>query len=246
MRSMIITLDGPAGSGKSTVARLLAQRLVFQLLDTGAMYRGLTAHCLDQGLSPLQDADLVIKLARQSPVHFDWDADPPRLHVADRDVTDRLRDMDVTDHVSDLSSLQEVREMMVCQQRLIVQKYPRIVTEGRDQGSVAFPKADVKFYLDANPRVRARRRAAQLRGLGKPADENQILERITQRDQKDTQRRDGPLICPDDAIRIDTSALTLEQVVNLLEDLVQQHVSRDLVSIKSDISADGHGQQHED
>ena len=231
MQSIVITLDGPAGSGKSTVAGQLARRLGLELLDTGAMYRGLTAHCLDQKLDPTHDAAAVVRLAQQTHVSFDWMVSPPRLCVDGRDVTQRLRDPDVTASVSDVSCLAPVREVMVQAQRRMAAEHPKLVTEGRDQGSVVFPDAQVKFYLDANPKVRAHRRTQQLQSLGKSADDAQVLERITKRDHQDTHRQDGPLICPDDAVRIDTSNLTLEQVVNVLEDVVRQRVGGDLPDV---------------
>jgi cytidylate kinase len=216
MDPMIVTLDGPAGSGKSTVARLLAQRLGLEFLDTGAMYRGITAVCLDQGVS-LSDPGAVIEMARLQSLRFDWHTDPPRLKVGARDVTDRLRDPDVTGGVSEIASIGPVRSVLVEAQRRIGREHPRLVTEGRDQGSVVFPQAQAKFYLDARPEVRARRRADQLRQGGKRVDEHQILEQILHRDHRDSARTDGPLICPPDATRIDTSDMTLDQVVDLLE-----------------------------
>lgn len=237
MRPLIITLDGPAGSGKSTVTGLLAKRLGMELLDTGAMYRGLTAHCLDSGIDPVTQAESVVVAARNAPIRFDWTTDPPRLHVAQRDVTPRLRDPDVTANVSDVASIADVRLVLVQAQRRIAEEHPRLVTEGRDQGSVVFPKAAVKFYLDANPQIRAARRAEQLRQAGKPADEAQILQRITHRDRRDTHRQDGPLICPDDAVRVDTSGLTLDQVVDFLEDAVRRQVGVDLATKASGSSS---------
>ncbi len=224
MEPLIVTLDGPAGSGKSTVAGLLAKRLGLELLDTGAMYRGLTACCLDRGIDPASQPDAAMDLAKRVSVRFDWGGHPPRLYVDERDVTDRLRDADVTASVSDIASMSDIRMVLVKAQRQIAEHHPRLVTEGRDQGSVVFPKAAVKFYLDANPRVRAARRAAQLRESGRPADEEKILQQITRRDHRDANRTDGPLICPDDAIKADTSDLPLDRVVDLLEQKVRQAV----------------------
>jgi cytidylate kinase len=227
MQPLIVTLDGPAGSGKSTVARLLARRLGVEFLDTGAMYRGLTAMCVDKGVDPGTDRAAAVALARGADVRFDWKVDPPALLVDGHDLTERLRDPDVTSRVSDLAGIGPIREVLVAAQRRIGQQHPRLVTEGRDQGSVVFPDAQVKFYLDAAPGVRARRRSAQLREAGKPVDEAQLLKQIVDRDQRDSTRDDGPLVCPDDAIRMDTSDLSLDGVVDRLESLVRQQVAVD-------------------
>ncbi len=229
MQALIVTLDGPAGSGKSSVARLLAQRLGVMFLDTGAMYRGLTALCLEQAVDPGQDPQQAVALGQRARFRFDWHTDPPRLHIeyagVDRDVTDRLRDADVTRAVSDIACNSGVRRLMVAMQQRIGEEHPRLVTEGRDQGSVVFPKAQVKFYLDARPQIRAHRRAEQLRQAGKPADEAQILPQIIERDRRDMARPDGPLVCPEGAIRVDTSDMTLPQVVDTLERQVRERAA---------------------
>ncbi|MEQ9453329.1 MAG: (d)CMP kinase [Phycisphaeraceae bacterium] len=224
MRRLIVTLDGPAGSGKSTAAWLLAERLGLEMLDTGAMYRGLTAKALDRGIDIESEGHAVVELARSMKIRFDWESRPPRLWIGDRDLTDRLRDTDVTQWVSDVSSMPPVRLVMVEAQQRIATEHPRLVTEGRDQGSVVFPDADAKFYLDASPVVRSKRRADQLRAAGKPVDLDQIREAIILRDRKDASRSDGPLICPEDAERIDTSGMSLEDVVELLAGRVRAMV----------------------
>lgn len=211
-RGSIITIDGPAGAGKSTVARRLADRLGMQFLDTGAMYRGVAAAALDAGIHPA-DADAVAELAEGLRLDFDWASDPPRLSVDGRDATDRLRDADVTTAVSEVATNPRVRERLVEVQRRIGLEHPYLVTEGRDQGSVVFPAAPVKFFLDASAEVRAERRAAQLRAAGHAADASVILREIRERDQRDSSRRDGPLIRPPDAIVIDSSHMTQDQVV---------------------------------
>jgi cytidylate kinase len=228
MKPLVITLDGPAGSGKSTVARELARRLGLEFLDTGAMYRGLTAVCLDRGIDPVQDPQAAVALARQTDLSFDWTADPPRLYAqvggagaSRRDTTDRLRAADVTGRVSQVAAMPEVRRVLVEQQQRIGRDHPRLVTEGRDQGSVVFPEAQVKFYLDADPPVRARRRALELRAAGRAADEAETLRQIMERDRRDAGRSSGPLVCPPGAARIDTSDLTLEQVVALVESVAR-------------------------
>ena len=226
MQRLIVTVDGPAGSGKSTVARQLAKRLEIEFLNTGAMYRGLTAHAIDRGIDPSHDADAVVELAQRQEMCFNWQTDPPRLMVGGVDVTDRLPDSDVTSHVSDVAALKQVRQVLVEVQRRIGEKHPRLVTEGRDQGSVVFPQAEVKFFLDASLAVRAQRRYDQIREVGHLANLEHIRQSLLSRDHRDLDRVDGPLICPEDAARIDTTEMTLDQVVNLLESKVQQAVSQ--------------------
>lgn len=225
MDPLIITLDGPAGSGKSSVARQLAHRLGLEFLDTGAMYRGITAQCLDDGIDPKSNPQIVEEFARDCMIRFDWKSDPPRLFINNRDVTHRLRDSDVTGNVSEVAAMPQVRRVLVQEQRQIGRLHPRLVTEGRDQGSVVFPNAQVKFFITASPQVRAARRAEQLRAAGREADERLILQQIVSRDQRDSTRTEGPLIKPDDAQEIDTSSISLEQVLDLLEERVKARMN---------------------
>lgn len=226
MDPLIITLDGPAGSGKSSVARQLAKRLGVEFLDTGAMYRGITAQCLDDGIDPRSHSQIVEEFARDCMIRFDWKTDPPRLFINNRDVTHRLRDSDVTGCVSEVAAISEVRRVLVQEQRHIGRLHPRLVTEGRDQGSVVFPQAQFKFFITASPQVRAMRRAEQLRAAGRDADERVILQQIVSRDERDSTRSEGPLIKPEDAIEIDTSNMSLDQVLDLLEQKVRAKVDR--------------------
>ncbi|MGQ0627355.1 MAG: (d)CMP kinase [Phycisphaerales bacterium] len=224
---LIVTIDGPAGTGKSSVARSLARRLGVDFLDTGAMYRAATALSIDAGIN-LLDAPAVCELVARADIHFDWSKDPPEVSTGARDgyrsLASRIREPDVTREVAPLSSIPRLREHMVAKQRIIGAQHPRLVTEGRDQGSVVFPDADVKFYLDASARVRAARRADQIRSGGAEADEAQLLDEITQRDQVDKSKPVGPLVCPRDAYVVDTSHLTFEQVVEQLEQVVRIRV----------------------
>lgn len=221
---IIITIDGPAGTGKSSVARKLAERLGLDFLDTGAMYRAAAVICIEKQLDPEQTERFVQTVA-SADLHFDWQTDPPAILAWDEPLGDRIRDHDVTKLVSPLAAVGDLRRHMVRKQRIIAHQHPRLVTEGRDQGSVAFPDAAAKFYLDARPEVRARRRQDQLARAGRevPAFEEMLIE-IQQRDDSDRSRTDGPLVCPPDAQVIDTSDLSLSEVLNQLEMAARQSI----------------------
>jgi cytidylate kinase len=220
-RPVIITIDGPAGTGKSTVAHLLARRLGLEFLDTGAMYRATALVALDQNIDP-GDGPALAAAVREISLHFDWRSDPPRVMVGDRDVSRRIRDLDVAEIVSIVAAQPEVRQVLVEQQRRIAADHPRLVTEGRDQGSVVFPDAGARFYIDAAIEIRADRRARQLIEAGMDVDHERIVRGIIERDRVDSSRSDGPLIRPQGAIAVETSALTAEQVVDELERLSRE------------------------
>ncbi|MFN7019706.1 MAG: (d)CMP kinase [Phycisphaerales bacterium] len=223
---LIITIDGPAGTGKSTVARRLASRLGVDFLDTGAMYRAAALIAAERGLS-VSDAQSVVEAVRNVDMRFDWTTDPPDLLCDGRSVMLRIRDEDVTSIVSPIAGIAELRRLMVERQRAIASVHTRLVTEGRDQGSVVFPDADVKIFMYASAEVRAKRRTDELRSRGIPADEDKILSEIIERDRSDTTRAVGPLVCPDDAQRVDTSRLSIDQVVDELERRVRATVAAD-------------------
>ena len=221
---LIITIDGPAGTGKSTVAAELADALGIEFLDTGAMYRAATAIAMDQAMD-LQDREGLAQRVRQADMRFDWTSDPPTLLTFGEPIRARLRDEDVTRNVSTVSAIPEVRRELVERQRRIGEIHPRLVSEGRDQGSVVFFDAELKIYLDADASVRAKRRADQLAQHGRNADVESLAREIIERDRRDATRDVGPLICPDDAVRVDTSDLTREHVVERLAELACQTLS---------------------
>jgi len=223
LREAIVTIDGPGGAGKSSVAREAARRLGLDFLDTGAMYRAATALAIDHGVD-LADEHAVEKLAREAHLRFDWTCDPPRLMAFGRPMTSRLRDADVDARVSGVAGLPKVRALMVDMQQRIGREHPKLLTEGRDQGSVVFPDALVKIYLTASVGARARRRADQIRAHddGRAADEAAIARELETRDVSDKQRSVGPLVCPVDAVVLDTSELTFEQSVARVVSIVRE------------------------
>jgi cytidylate kinase len=178
---------------------------------------------IDEGVAADDGAALAARIAEEG-LAFDWSSRPPRMLLGGRDLTERIRDADVNVVVSVVARQAALRAALVEAQRVIGRAHPRLVTEGRDQGSVVFPDAQVRLYLDAHPEVRARRRVEQMRSQGRPADYEAVLRAIQQRDHLDETRTDGPLVCPQGAVRVDTSGLSLDQVVGELERIVRASV----------------------
>ena len=211
---MIVTIDGPAGAGKSTVARNLAQRLGFRFLDTGAMYRAvaLTAVTSDIGWD---QPDRLARLAEQSSIQ--WQGTHVLLNGDD--VTEAIRSPEVTEVIHFVADNPVVRRRLVELQRQEALG-GNIVTEGRDQGTVAFPDAECKIYLTATAQERARRRVAELAARGIAAVFEDVLAQQTQRDQRDKSREVGRLMRAPDAIEVVTDGMSSDEVVALLEQLV--------------------------
>ena len=204
---IIITIDGPAGSGKSTVAKKLADVLRMEYLDTGGMYRATALLGLRHGVD-WNNPDELTKLVRQHRI----DGREGRTLLDAEDVTGVIRSSEVTAHTHYSADNPDIRKIMVDLQREIA-KGRAIVTEGRDQGSAVFPDAHCKFYLTASPEERATRRVQELSQRGEQVDFNRILADINERDRRDSQRAVGPLVQPEDAILIDSSKMNPDQVV---------------------------------
>ena len=209
---MIITIDGPAGTGKSTVARVVAEQLGFDFLDTGAMYRAVGLAALRRN-SNLDDSRELAFVARHCRITFDFSQSPPTVLLNDEPVGHLLRGSDATRAASYVAAVPAIRMQLVEEQRAIGNERENLVTEGRDQGTVVFPDAELKFYLDASPQERARRRVKQLRDRGEIVDHNAILSEIMTRDQRDSSRTVGPLAVPRDALVIDTTLMSEDQVI---------------------------------
>jgi cytidylate kinase len=210
---MVITIDGPAGTGKSSVALAVAERLGFDFLDTGAMYRAIGVAALRREIN-LEDQRELTFVARHARIEYDWSKHPPGVLLNDEPVGHLLRGAEATRAASYVAVVPAIREMLVRQQQEIGRSHGDLVTEGRDQGTVVFPEAGLKFYLDATPAERARRRVHQLRARGEIVDYQEILNQIEARDQRDKTRSVGPLSVPADAEVIDTTELTQEQVID--------------------------------
>jgi len=213
---MIVTIDGPAGAGKSSVARELAERLGFCFLDTGAMYRAVAWAAARQGVA-WDDQHAVAEIAARLPLAFD----AQRILLGGEDITRAIRSQEVTDNTHFVADNPLVRAELVALQRRLAQGTD-VVTEGRDQGTVAFPEAQCKFFLTASPRERARRRWEQLRARGEHVALDAVLAQQNQRDARDESRACGPLTPAADAVIVATDDLTREQVVDRLERLVRQ------------------------
>jgi len=218
---MIITIDGPAGSGKSTVAALLAKRLGLYYLDTGAMYRAVTWTALEQNVD-MDDVQALEDLTSQSHIEVNYGENPCQVKVNGQVVTDAIRAPEVTEQAHKIARIPGIRRIMVQRQREIAARSPGVVAEGRDQGTVVFSDADFKFYLDADAECRAHRRWRQLQDTpaGKGLSYPEILAAQQQRDSRDKNRLVSPLKVPPDARVIDTTKMTIDQVVQTL----YQHV----------------------
>ena len=210
---MIITIDGPAGTGKSTVAQTVARDLGFDFLDTGAMYRAIGLAALRRN-ADLGDERELAYIARLAKIVFDFSTHPPGVTLNGEPVGHLLRAGEATRAASFVAQVPAVREILVKQQQEIGASRPNLVTEGRDQGTVVFPHAELKFYLDATPAERARRRASQLRARGEVVDIAMIQDQIMDRDSRDARRAVGPLAIPGGAEVIDTTELPLQSVVD--------------------------------
>jgi len=223
---MVITIDGTVGSGKSTAAAGLARRLGACHLDTGAMYRALTLKALETG-ADLEDADALAALARASIVELDGEPGRQRVRLDGRDVTEAVRENRVSTHSHYLARTPGVRRVLVAAQRAFAERAGDVVAEGRDQGTVVFPDADAKFFLDAAPEVRARRRQLELEGRGTYRSYREVLGEITQRDRRDTSREADPLRMAEDAVRVDTTDLDVEEMIDVLAREVQRRAKED-------------------
>lgn len=219
-RRLIIAIDGPAGSGKSTTARLVAKRIGYTYLDTGAFYRALTLKVLDAGIA-LEDAARILQLAAATQIELQPHEEKNRIWMDGREVTNMIREPRVTNAVAPIAANPEVRALMVEKQRAIGRN-GGVVMEGRDIGTVVFPQAEVKIFMQASLEARARRRQEELAAMGIARDFTTLQAEIAERDEKDTSRKHAPLLRAPDAVLLDTTQMTIEQQVDFIVHTVEK------------------------
>ncbi len=216
--SINIAIDGPSAAGKSTIAKRLAKLLNYRYLDTGAMYRSVALKASALGID-LDDEKKIMAMLRDTIISFDIGG---RVYLDEVDVSLAIREHAVSAAASKVSLLKEVRNDMVARQRQIAEKQPGIIMDGRDIGSVVLPSAELKIYLSALPEVRAQRRFQELLDKGSDCDYQVILQEVIERDIQDSTRENSPLIKCDDAVEIDTSYLSVEEICTIIYDLALQ------------------------
>ncbi|MBX7150089.1 (d)CMP kinase [bacterium] len=214
MKKIIITLDGPAGSGKSTTAREVARKINYTYLDTGAMYRAITLAVLEKKINPSHVAD-IIALLPDVQLLLTYENGTQKTFLNGRDVSEDIRSIAVTQNVSAISSIREVRQFLVKQQREIG-KQGGFVIDGRDAGTVIFPNAELKFFLTANVEERAKRRQTEMAAKGTHISLEDMIADIRSRDELDSNREESPLVKAAGAIELDNSAMTIDEQVDFV------------------------------
>jgi len=219
-----IAIDGPAGAGKSSVAKAVARELGAIYLDTGAMYRSVGLYMLRQGVDP-KDAETVAARAREAKVDIRYVDGKQHVYLLGEDVSEAIRENEVSAAASGVSAVQLVREILVARQQEIAREQS-VVMDGRDIGTKVLPDATLKIYLTASAEVRARRRFLELEKKGKPVPYEQLLAEINQRDWDDSHRAASPLCKAEDAVELDTSDMTEQEVVEAMLALARERVNR--------------------
>jgi cytidylate kinase len=213
-KKLIVAIDGPAGSGKSTSAKLIAQKLGYLYIDTGAMYRAITFVAINQNI--MEDTEAIVKTAENSDIKLKYINGTTQVFVNGIDITEDIRTHELNDKVSTVSKIAGVRKALVKKQQMMKNEGAGIVMEGRDIGTVVFPDADVKIFLTAALDERASRRAKEYERKGKGVSVHKIKSNLSMRDAIDSTRESNPLIKADDAIEVDSSKISIEEQVEII------------------------------
>ena len=224
MEKIIIAIDGPAGSGKSTTAQLLANRLNYLYIDTGAMYRAVTFLAMKNGI--LEDPEAIVRLLMNTRINLVYADGITRVFLNDDEVTEELRSREVNDQVSYISKIKDVRKELVRRQKKMGENFG-VVMEGRDIGTVVFPHAKLKVFLIANLDIRAERRLNEVAQKGTNISLNDVKENLQSRDHIDSSREVDPLVKAPDAYTVDTTELTIEQQVEYIYGLAIEILKQD-------------------
>ncbi|WEG11392.1 (d)CMP kinase [Pullulanibacillus sp. KACC 23026] len=216
---MQVAIDGPAAAGKSTVAKIIADRLQYVYIDTGAMYRALTLKAAEEGIE-FDDEEKLAKLLEASTIELDQNHGQQRVYLNHQDVTEKIREPWVSENVSMVAQHAKVRQMMVEQQQMLARSQ-NVVMDGRDIGTSVLPNADVKIFLKASVKERAERRYKEQIAKGIPSSIETLEEEIATRDRRDTERKTSPLVKAEDAVELDTTSLSINEVVEKILSLIE-------------------------
>ena len=219
--SFIVAIDGPAGTGKGTVTKLISKELGLVNIDTGAMYRCVALQALRQEITSIEEKERIIQIAKNIDIKMKNEGEEQQVYLNGENVSKEIRTKEVSAFVSPVSSIPEVREIMVELQRKMAQNAD-VIMEGRDITTVVFPNADFKFYLDASLDERVKRRIEQNKEKGIDMSESEIRDNIAKRDYNDMHKKVGALKKTDDQIYIDTSNMTIDEVVNKIVNIVKE------------------------
>lgn len=222
MKRFAIAVDGPAGSGKSTVAKMVARKLGIIYVDTGAMYRTVALHCIQENI-PLEEEAAVVAALYGLNMRIQPDTEGQRIFLNEEDVTAKIRTAEIGKGASVVAAYQKVRERMVELQQEMAREQS-VIMDGRDIGTVVLPHAEVKIYLDADAGERARRRVGELEAKGETADFEEIKKMIIQRDYNDMHREHSPLKKAEDAISLDSTGMSIEEVLQAILDITAERV----------------------
>ncbi|QSQ10121.1 Cytidylate kinase [Koleobacter methoxysyntrophicus] len=214
---MNIAIDGPAGAGKSTIAKILAEKLGMNYIDTGAMYRAITLKAIENNID-FNDVSSLINLVNNTDIKIS----NGRIYLDSKDVTDKIRTPLVSQKVSKIAAISEIREKMICLQRELAEN-GNVIMDGRDIGTVVLPNASLKFFITATVEERAKRRFLELKAKGYDVNYDNIKKEILSRDEQDMKRKISPLKLAEDAIVIDTSNKEIEEII---QEILQQHITR--------------------